>query len=65
MRRCSQEDLENMAKEYRFWQAERRVFAERLAAEQRMAGAQDSAAAAAAAQAAELDGQIKQVGSRY
>mmetsp|Transcript_4923 Transcript_4923/g.12064 ORF Transcript_4923/g.12064 Transcript_4923/m.12064 type:complete len:515 (-) Transcript_4923:352-1896(-) len=54
------EDLENMAKEYRFWQMERRVFADKLADEQRMV----DHSAAADAQVADLDGQLKQVRDR-
>jgi hypothetical protein len=58
-----------MAKEHRFWQAERRTFAERLATMQRQeaAAAAGSApgagggAGSVAARAADLDGQIKQV----
>lgn len=46
-----------MAKEYRFWQMERRLFADKLADEQRMV----TDSASAEAQVADLDGQIKQV----
>mmetsp|Transcript_13605 Transcript_13605/g.29130 ORF Transcript_13605/g.29130 Transcript_13605/m.29130 type:complete len:548 (+) Transcript_13605:262-1905(+) len=55
------EDLENMAKEYRFWTMERRVFQDKLADEQRMAV---DPSTSSEAQLADLDSQIKQVRDR-
>jgi hypothetical protein len=53
----AQEDLENMGKEFRFWQTERRVFADKLADEERLAGDKKGNES----QGADLDNQIKQV----
>ncbi len=49
-----------MSKEYRFWQVEKRMFADKLAGEQRLLG--DSVAAET--QLADLDGQIRQARRR-
>lgn len=54
------EDIENMSKEYRFWQTERRVFQDRLNDEQRMQGNTEKYDA----QIADLDSQIKQARDR-
>jgi TRAF3-interacting protein 1 len=50
------EDIDNMAKEHRFWVTEKKVYNERLIEESRMAG--DNLQGEA--QIADLDGQIKQ-----
>lgn len=55
-----QEDLENMAKEYRFWVTERRVYQEKLVEEQRLV--QDLTNGEM--KIADMDNQIKQVRDR-
>lgn len=55
-----QEDLENMAKEYRFWVTERRVYQEKLLEEQRLV--QDLTSGEN--KIADMDSQIKQVKDR-
>ncbi|KAF5843622.1 microtubule-binding protein MIP-T3-domain-containing protein, partial [Dunaliella salina] len=55
-----QEDLENMGKEFRFWQTERRVFADKLADEERLAGDPKGGENIGA----DLDSQIRQVRER-
>lgn len=55
-----QEDLDNMAKEYRFWVTERRVYADKLLEAQR--SAED--VTALAAQVEDVEGQIRQARER-